>query len=328
MRKVKIEEAVGLMLAHDLTRIIPGVEKGPLFQRGHVLAAADIPLLLDIGKKHIFVLDGTETEIHEDEAGQRIAQAVMGDHIRISDPSEGKVNLISTLDGILKIDPLLLDELLDDPEICFSTATPDFFYKAGSLLASCRIIPLMKAEDSLIKLEAHFKSERPLISIAPIKPQRIGLVITGSEIAEGRIQDAFGPLLTQKNQSLGAEIVGLTYPGDDQGSIEQSILNFLDQGCTMVQLTGGMSVDPDDCTKFAISEVCDETILYGTSVLPGAMFMLAYKDGHPVIGLPGGVIASKFSIFDFVVPRLFAEEKLTRKDFKAMALGGLINARR
>lgn len=89
-----------------------------------------------------------------------------------------------------------------------------------------------------------------------------------------------------------------------------------------------MSVDPDDCTKFAISEVCDETILYGTSVLPGAMFMLAYKDGHPVIGLPGGVIASKFSIFDFVVPRLFTEEKLTRKDFKAMALGGLINARR
>lgn len=328
MRKVKVEEAVGLVLAHDLTRIIPGVEKGPLFQRGHVLTSSDIPLLLDIGKKHIFVLDGNETDVHENEAGERIARAVMGDHIRISAPSEGKVNLFSTIDGVLKIDPVLLDELLDDSEICFSTATPDFFYKAGSVLASCRIIPLMKAEADLHKLESRFKQVQPLIAVAPIQPQRIGLVITGSEIAEGRIRDAFGPILSEKNRSLGANIVGLTFPGDDQTAIEQAILKFLDQGCTMVQLTGGMSVDPDDCTKFAISEVCDETILYGTSVLPGAMFMLAYKDGHPIIGLPGGVVASPFSIFEFVLPRLFTGERLTRQDFKQMALGGLISARR
>lgn len=328
MKKIKVEEAVGLVLAHDLTRIIPGVEKGPLFKMGHLIVASDIPLLLDIGKKHIFVLEGNEQGVHENEAGERIARAVCGDHIRTSVPSEGKVNLISTQDGVLRIDPVLLDDLLDDPEICFSTATPNFFYKSGSILASCRIIPLMKKEDELAKIEARFKNQPPLIAVSPMEPQRIGIVITGSEIAEGRIPDAFGPILIKKNQDLGAEIVGLVFPGDDQTAIEQAILDFLDQGCTMVQLTGGMSVDPDDSTKFAIAEVCDETILYGASVLPGAMFMLAYKAGRPVIGLPGGVVASPFSIFEFVVPRLFAGEPLTRNDIKKMALGGLLSVRR
>lgn len=328
MKKIKVEDAVGQILAHDLTRIIPGVEKGPLFKMGHRLAQADIPLLLDIGKKNIFVLEGNEKGVHENEAGERIARAVMGDHVRISAPSEGKVNLLSTHDGVLRIRPELLDELLDDPEICFSTAIPDLYYKSGSVLASCRIIPLMKKEEELAKIEARFTSERPLIAVDPIQPQRVGIVITGSEISEGRIQDAFGPILIEKNKQLGAQIVGITYPGDDQSAIEQEILNFLAQGCTMVQATGGMSVDPDDCTKFAISEVCDETVVYGASVLPGAMFMLAYKDNHPVIGLPGGVVATPFSIFDFVIPRLYTGEKLSRKDIQKMALGGLLSVRR
>ncbi len=328
MKKIRVEDAIGQILAHDLTRIIPGIEKGPLFKMGHVIAAQDIPLLLDIGKKHIFILEGNERGIHENEAGERIAKAVAGDHLRLTAPSEGKVNLISTQDGILRIDPLLLDKLLDDPEVCFATATPDLFYKSGSILASCRIIPLMKRDEELSMIEENFRDTAPLISVDPILPQRIGLVITGSEVSEGRIKDAFGPILTEKNIALGGQIIGIRYPGDDQSAIEQEIRNFFDEGATMVQLTGGMSVDPDDCTKFAIAEVCEETVLYGTSVLPGAMFMLAYKDHKPVIGLPGGVAASPFSIFEFTVPRLFAGEKLSRKDIQKMALGGLLSARR
>lgn len=328
MKKIKVEEAVGQILAHDLTRIIPGVEKGPLFKMGHRLAEADIPLLLDIGKKNIFVLEGDEKGIHENEAGLRIAQAVMGDYIRISPPSEGKVNLLSTHDGVLRIRPDLLDRLLDDPEVCFATAIPDLFYPSGSLLASCRIIPLMKKDEELAAIETRFQAELPLISVDPVQPQRVGLVITGSEISEGRIQDAFGPLLVEKNKLLGAEILGITYPGDDQAAIEEAIQSFLDQGATMVQATGGMSVDPDDCTKFAISEVCDETVLYGASVLPGAMFMLGYQADRPVIGLPGGVVATPFSIFDFVIPRLYTGERLSRKDIQKMALGGLLSVRR
>lgn len=328
MKKIKVEQAEGMVLAHDLTRIIPGIEKGALFQKGHIIKSSDIPLLLDIGKKHIFVLEENEDGVHENEAAHRIARAVAQDAIVISPPSEGKVNLLSPFDGVLRINEELLLELLDDPEICFSTATPDLYYKKGALLASCRIIPLMKKEAQLDALEHRFKDLFPVISVDALLPQKVGLVITGSEISEGRIKDAFGPLLADRNQELGAEIAGFSYPGDDQADIEQAIQTFFDAGCTTVQCTGGMSVDPDDCTKFAISDISDQTVVYGTSVLPGAMFMLAYYKGRPIVGLPGGVAASPLSIFDFVIPRLFAGERLTRQDFTKMAIGGLLNARR
>lgn len=328
MKKIRVEDAVGQILAHDLTRIIPGVEKGAFFHKGHQIQVEDIPRLLDIGKKHIFVLEDDEPGIHENEAALRIASAVASPDLGISDPSEGKVNLLSPHDGVLRIDEAGLMDLLDDPEICFATATPDLFVRKGDLLASCRIIPLMKAAVDLEELERVWSGRAPLIRVEALKPQTVGLVITGSEVSEGRIQDAFGPLLVERNERLGATIAGITYPGDDQSAIEEAIRSYLAAGCTMIQLTGGMSVDPDDVTKDAIPAVCDEVVVYGTSVLPGAMFLLAYAGEVPVIGLPGGVAAAPFSIFDFVVPRLYAGERLDRRTIQRMALGGLLARRR
>lgn len=328
MKKIKVEDALGQILAHDLTRIIPGVEKGALFQKGHRIAAEDIPLLLDIGKKNIFVLEDQEEGVHENEAAQRIARAVSGRDLAMTAPSEGKVNLLSPVDGVLRIDETGLMDLLEDPQICFSTATPDLFFEQGALLASCRIIPLMKPEAEIAAIESRFAAKDPFIRVDPLQAQRVGLIITGSEVSEGRIKDAFGPLLVERNEALGGVIAGIDFPGDDQAAIESSIRRFLNEGCTMIQLTGGMSVDPDDCTKDAIPAVCDELVIYGTSVLPGAMFMLAYAGEVPVIGLPGGVAASPFSIFDFVVPRLYAGERLDARTIRRMALGGLLSARR
>lgn len=328
MKKLAIEDSIGSTLAHDLTRIIPGVEKGPLFKMGHVLTEKDIPLLLDIGKKHVYVLEENEQGVHENEAAQRISSAVYGENLQISTPSEGKVNLTATRDGVLRIDEGLLLELLEDPEVCFSTAIPQLPYRKDDLIASCRIIPLIKESTDLARLEELFKDRGPLIWVDPYHKQKVGLIITGSEISEGRIQDAFGPRLMIRNQGFGAQIMGIAYPGDDQEEIKKQIRNFLDQGATMIQLSGGMSVDPDDTTKFAIREMCDETVIYGTSVLPGAMFMLSYCGDVPVVGLPAGVVASPFSIFDLTIPRLFTGEKLKRSDFQKMALGGLISARK
>lgn len=328
MKKLKIEDAIGSVLAHDLTRIIPGVEKGPLFRMGHLLTEEDIPFLLDIGKKHVFVLEENETGIHENEAALRICKAVAGEHLKFSEPSEGKVNLTATQDGVLRIREEVLYDLLTDPEICFSTALPQLAYMKGDLVASCRIIPLIKDSDTLEKMEQYFSEREPLIYIDPFKKQRIGLIITGSEIAEGRIQDAFGPRLMIRNQSFGAQIMGISYPSDDEMEIKKQILNFLNQGASMIQLSGGMSVDPDDSTKFAIQALCDKTVIYGTSVLPGAMFMLAYQGDVPVVGLPAGVVASSPSIFDLTIPRLFTGERMQASDFRKMAMGGLLAARK
>lgn len=328
MKKMRVEDAIGMTLAHDLTRIIPGVEKGAFFKRGHLITANDIPLLLDIGKKNVYVTDGSESGVHEDEAGLRIARSTCDESIIITEPAEGKVNLKSPCAGVFRLDESGLMELLEDPEICYSTRTPNLAVKKGDLLASCRIIPLFKPESELKAIEDTFSSRPALLRVDPYLPKKVGLIITGSEISDGRIADAFGPVLVRRNEELGGVVTGTRYPGDEQAAIEQAIRDFIDEGCTMVQLTGGMSVDPDDCTKDAIAAVCDQVVIYGTSVLPGAMFMLAYHQDCPVIGLPGGVVASDFSIFDFVVPRLYTDERLTAFQIRQMAIGGLLGVRK
>lgn len=145
---------------------------------------------------------------------------------------------------------------------------------------------------------------------------------TGSEIQTGRIADKFGPVLQAKAEELGAEIMGQVFPGDDPEAITEAIRAFLKQGADLVEVTGGMSVDPDDMTPSAIRACGGEIITYGTPVLPGAMFMLSYVDGIPVVGLPGCVMYARRSIYDLIVPRLLTGEKLTKRDFVLLAHGG------
>ena len=55
--KIKAHNAAGTILAHDITRIVPGKFKGVGFKKGHVIREEDIPELLKIGKQHIYVLN-------------------------------------------------------------------------------------------------------------------------------------------------------------------------------------------------------------------------------------------------------------------------------
>ncbi|PKK38849.1 hypothetical protein ABB02_01854 [Clostridiaceae bacterium JG1575] len=328
MKKVCVEEAVGQILAHDVTRILPGKEKGPLFRRGHVIAPEDVPLLLDIGKKNLYITTSEEPEVHEDEAAQRIVSFAAGSGVQASPPSEGKINLSAQIPGVLRIDEDRLIDFLSAGEICFSTATPQLPVAPGDLLAACRIIPLTIEQRHLEQRLQPWIAEPPLLWVEPYQPQKVGLVITGSEVAQGRIPDGFGPLLTQKNEAMGAMVLGRSYPGDDPDAIEGAILAFIESGATLVEITGGMSVDPDDCTPDAITRAATQVVSYGSSVLPGAMFMLAYRNEIPLVGLPGGVAVSPFSMFDFVVPRLFCGERLDASTLSRMAVGGLLAARR
>lgn len=322
MKEVTVEQAVGTVLAHDLTQIIPGEYKGPKFKKGHIITEEDIPLLLSMGKRHLFVLEKDDNDVHENEAAYRIASKAAGDGIELTDPSEGKIELKATYDGLLKIDRDRLYELVSQDEIMFATIHENIVVRKGEKLAGTRIIPLFIAEELLQQAESILE-DGPVIKIVPLREMKVGVVTTGSEVYNGIIEDKFGPVLVRKFDELGSKVEKQVFADDDDEMIAGCIRQLIDEGMDIIGVTGGMSVDPDDMTPSGIRKAGGEVVSYGAPVLPGAMFMLSYVGDVPVVGLPGCVMYSRTSIFDLIVPRLLAGEKITKKDIVKLAHGGL-----
>jgi molybdenum cofactor synthesis domain-containing protein len=319
---IAIQEAVGCVLAHDVTRIIPGKEKGPAFKKGHIIRQEEIPDFLKIGKERIYVLDLKPGVLHENEAARRISRAAAGPGIKLTPPSEGRVNLIAETTGLLTVDVEALTRINAIGQIVFASLHTHQQVKAGQAVAGTRVVPLVIEESPIRQTEAIGAKARPVIQVKPFKSFRVGLVTTGSEVYHGRIEDAFGPVIQEKIKALGSQVIRQILVSDDQEMTVAAIHALIAEGAEMVMVTGGMSVDPDDQTPASIRAAGGDVITYGAPVFPGAMFMLATIDGIPVAGLPGCVMYYQASIFDLVVPRLLAGETVSREDIATMGHGG------
>jgi len=325
LKAVPVQEAVGKILLHDITKIVPDIFKGPSFKKGHLIKESDVQELLNLGKEHIYVacLNG---EIHENDAAIRIANAALGNNITLSKPNEGKVGFKAKIQGLLKINIQGLMELNSVQDVIFSTLHTNQMVNKGKELAGTRVIPLSTDENNIFKAKKICKQYFPIIDIKPFTKTDVGIVVTGSEVFSGRIKDGFGPVVQKKFEELGSAIMEKKIVSDELDMTVSAIKNLIKKGAGMIAVTGGMSVDPDDLTPAAIRAAGGEIISYGAPVLPGAMFMLAYIDNIPVIGLPGCVMYYRASIFDLVVPRLLAGEKVTKTDIVQMGHGGLCSS--
>ena len=323
MRKVPVTEAVGMVLCHDITRIIPGREKGRAFRRGQVITPGDIPTLLDLGKEHIYVWESEETMIHEDEAALSLARHAAGPGLRWDQPSQGRVNLRAVHDGLLKIDVSQLNRLNSLDDIAMATAHNNRVVTKEQIVAGTRVIPLAVRRDILEEAEEICGQAGPLLTVKPFQSLWIGVVTTGSEVYSGRIQDGFCSVIKQKTAPFGAKVLGQVIVPDDPVMITREIHQFVAEGAELVLATGGMSVDPDDVTPVGIRATGADVVSYGAPVLPGSMFMLAYLGHVPVCGLPGCVMFNNVTIFDLILPRIFAGERISRPDIVALGHGGL-----
>ncbi|MGD9098416.1 MAG: molybdopterin-binding protein [Desulfobacterales bacterium] len=323
MKRIPVDHAVGMVLVHDVTEIVPGRFKGPAFKRGHVIRPQDVDRLRDLGKENIAALDLAAGWLHEDEAAQRLAAAAAGAGIALSAPSEGKVNLIASRDGLLKIDVDRLNGINAIPDIMMATRHTHQLVTAGQVVAGTRIIPLTIQAERLQAAEARCGPAAPVVAVKSLNPHRVGLITTGSEVYHHRIEDRFGPVVTEKIAALGSRVLRQICVPDDIPMTVAAIEALIAEGAQIVLITGGMSVDPDDLTPGSIRATGAEVITYGAPVLPGAMFMLAYLDDRPVIGLPGCVMYHKSSIFDLLLPRILTGERLTREDIVVLGHGGM-----
>jgi molybdenum cofactor synthesis domain-containing protein len=332
LREVPVEEAIGMVLAHDLTQIIPGQFKGRLFRKGHRITHEDIPKLLDIGKAHIYAIELAEDEIHEDDAALRMARALQGDNTALTDPYEGKVSIKSQIHGLAQIHKPTVDAINGLGDIALATIKTNTVVQPGQSLAATRVIPLITKQSKMEEVERlsaalrnpKSQADQAVIQVRPFIKHRVGLITTGSEVFHGRIQDKFGPVVRAKVEAFGSEIVEQRFVTDDLVKIVTEISYLRQQMCDMILLTGGMSVDPDDRTPGAIRQAGAEIVRYGTPMLPGSMLLMGYLEGIPILGLPGCVMHDPFTSFDALLPRILAGDRIEEQDIIDMGYGGLI----
>ena len=323
-RKIKIEDAVGMTIPHDMTEIVPEKFKGPAFRRGHRIESDDLCRLMRLGKRHVYVLEIGKDEVHENEAALELAGVLAGPGVTFDPhPSEGKIQLIAQFDGLFtaKVDPLIaFNEMPNVMCASIHTHTP---VKKGQKLAGTRILPLVIKRPLLDSVASLARQCYPLFSVKPFLKWKVCLIITGNEVYQGLIEDRFEAVVHKKVAALGSELVETVILPDDEETIARHMVRFLSQGADLILTTGGMSVDPDDVTRIGIHKAGVDRIFYGAAALPGAMFLLAYRGEIPIMGIPACALYHPSTVFDLILPRLLAGEKPDGKDLARLAHGGL-----
>ena len=321
MKKVRVEDAVGMTLCHDLTEMRDGF-KGAAFRRGHIITPEDIPHMLDIGKRTVFVWEENAGEIHEEDAALRMAAMAPVPGAHYTDPAEGKVLLLADTPGMFRVNTDLLRQINAIGDLTVSTLPDHYPVRPGMRLASMRIVPLVTQEAQIREAEALCAGKK-LLDLLPFRPLTAGIIITGSEIYHGRIQDKFEAVARKKLSAYPGRILGATVCDDDLDMLVGAARGFLDQGADFLVFSGGMSVDPDDLTPSAIRRLGCDVVSHGVPSQPGNMTLVAYLGDIPVLGVPGAAISLPTTIFDVLLPQLYAGIRFTRDDLIALGDGGL-----
>ena len=321
MKKINVQDAIGMELCHDITEMNDGF-KGVAFKRGHIIREEDIDHMLRIGKQHIFVWEENAGEIHEDDCARRMAAMAPVEGAHYTEPAEGKVLLFADVRGMFRVNTQLLKKIDSIGDITICTLPDHYPVEVGARLASMRIVPLVTKEEQIIEAE-QLCAKEPLLRLLPYQHKKIGVIITGSEVYHGRIKDKFEPVVRAKMKQYPSEIVGITICDDDLDMIVNAAKQHLENGADFLIFTGGMSVDPDDLTPTAVRQLGAEIINHGVPSQPGNMTLVAYLGDVPILGVPGAAIKLPTTIFDVLLPQVFAGEKITREELINLADGGL-----
>ncbi|MDR1578353.1 MAG: molybdopterin-binding protein [Deltaproteobacteria bacterium] len=322
MKTIPTTEAVGTILCHDLTRIVKDEVKEAKFRKGHVVQAEDIPVLLSMGKKNLFVWDLGENMVHENEAAEILRTICQGPGLNPSPVKEGRISLMVKHPGLFVADQAKVRQLNGLGEVAVASRHSGFEVEIGQMAAAFKIIPLAVRREKMDMAQA-IGAGRPLFEVKPYHPLKVGIVATGHEIFTGLIKDAFTPVVRRKVERFGMEVIDQTIVDDQLSDISGAISRLREKDVDLIICTGGMSVDPDDLTPGAIKAAGAEFVCYGTPVFPGAMFLVAYLGDKPVLGLPGCVMFEKRTIFDVILPRVAAKSRITSEEIQDLGLGGL-----
>ena len=324
--RVPVEDAVGRKALHDMTRIVPGESKGAEFLAGQTITAGDVCRLQQMGRNTVYVQDDSLPDgawVHENDAAIAFARRMAGPGIGYSDsPREGKIDFHSTCAGLLQVDLKALERFNLVPNIMCATRQYHALVEDGRLVAGTRAIPLFLSRENFSRALSAL-GEEPLFSILPLRQAKIGVLVTGTEVFQGLIEDRFAPIIRAKAEALGSTVIGEEFAPDEREAIASGVKKLLDLGADLIVTTAGLSVDPDDVTRGGLEDAGLTDALHGVPLLPGAMTLIGRIGKVQVLGVPACALFFKTTSLDVLLPRLLASAPITRLDLVRLAEGGV-----
>jgi len=334
LKSVPVDRAVGQQALHDMTQIIPGRSKGPAFRSGQTITAGDVCRLQTMGRQQVYVMpesgknsantreNGMDQWVHENNAALAFAELMAGQGVTYTKrPSEGKVEFISERNGLLMVDTQRLEAFNLLSNVICATRKGYSIVSQSIKIGGTRAIPLYLAGE-IFRKAMRILQGAPIFQVLPLKKARAGLLITGSEIANGVIQDRFEPIITSKLTHYGCQMARCIISPDDQEMISKGIQDLLNAGVELIITTAGLSVDPDDVTRKGLVDAGADDMIYGAPILPGAMTLLARIGDVPVIGVPACGLFYQTTSFDLLLPRILAGVQIKREDLARLGHGG------
>jgi formylmethanofuran dehydrogenase subunit E len=326
LRAVPLAAAAGRRALHDMTRIVPGTSKAVAVTAGADITAGDVCRLQTMGRNNVYVEDLSEPAgefVHENEAALAFAEAMCGPGLVPSGPPrEGKVELVAVSGGLFTVDRERLTAFNMIEGVMCASRQSHLVVEADKAVAGCRAIPLYLPR-RVFEAAMHVLAEGPLFVIRPLRRARVGVLVTGTEIYSGLIEDKFEPVVRSKAKALGSAVVACRKVPDDRAAVAAAVAELLAAGADLIVTTAGLSVDPDDVTRLGLDDagLCDA--VHGMPVLPGAMALVGRVGGADVIGVPACALFHKTTSFDLLLPRVLSGMKLTRRDMAGLAEGSM-----
>jgi len=323
LRPVPVEQAVGKKALHDMTRIVPGKSKGPAFTAGQTITVGDVCRLQQMGREHIYIQDEAPDEdwVHENEAAVAFAGRMAGPGVRFGEPKEGKVTFYAEQEGLLQMDRYKLLRFNMLQNVICATRQANLVVEEGKPFAATRAIPLY-LDRKIFTAAMELLGDEPLFSVLPLARPKVGILVTGSEVFQGLIEDKFIPIVSSKVEHFGCEVAATDIVPDDRQAIADAARRQVQAGAQLLVTTAGLSVDPDDVTRQGLLDAGLDAGLYGLPVLPGAMTLVGRMGQVQVLGVPACALFFKTTALDLLLPRLLAGQELTRHDLASMAEGG------
>ena len=324
---VPLEAAEGRILGHN----VAGPDGRRALRKGRPLTAADVETLRALGRRTIYVADPETGDVGEDEAARRIAAAAAGPGVSTSPSSAGRVNLLASVLGVLRVEVERVTDLNLSEGVTLSTLSPGAAVRPRQLVATVKVIPYALPAPTVARAEA--AAVPALLRVDSIPPRRAGLVLSGSAAAASRIRQEFQGPLASRLGILGAELAGIDFvPLDDPSAPEagetalaEALRGQAARGADLILLAGETAiVDRHDIAPRAIERAGGRVEAFGAPVDPGNLLLLAYLDAVPVVGAPGCARSRKPNVIDAVLPRLLAGEHLERRDLASLGAGGLL----
>ncbi len=329
MKPVVIQPTDASEQGHDLAGavITQEVRQGRQrrFHKGHRISQSDLPVIAALDRAvHAVRLD--PEDVHEDDAGRRIAALIAGDGLTVRDPVQSRVNLVAARKGLARVDAEAVFAINTFGSVGVFTVPDRLPVVPGKIVAGAKIATVAIEQSILDEIERFLaRRDGPVLQVKPFLPHTVGVVVT--EGLADSVRERFEAVVRAKVAWYGSSVLRFAHIPEDPEAVAGAMRALLAEGASLILSAGGNMMDPLDASLQALPRIDATITRLGAPAHPGSMFWLGYMERTeiPIVNLASCSMYSKATVADLVLPWVMAGERVTANDLAALGYGGLLD---